>query len=121
MKTIYEDEDAKKRGWKHVGFGTYEDQSGRRYRKNKNGGWAEVGKDSPATATRSGNVHAEYEARVGELEQSGMDRSDAQGVADLEFNSKYGKGWEQTRLREMISKIARKVLVEELQRRKVWR
>jgi len=35
-----------------------------------------------------------YEARVQELEAEGMTRSDAQGVADVEFAQSYGVGWE---------------------------
>ena len=35
-----------------------------------------------------------YELRVCELEAEGMTRSDAQGIADVEFNTKYGFGWE---------------------------
>ena len=36
----------------------------------------------------------EYEQRVQELEAEGLTRSDAQGVADMEFMQKYGPGWE---------------------------
>ena len=36
----------------------------------------------------------QYQQRVQELEAEGMTRSDAQGVADAEFNQQYGLGWE---------------------------
>jgi len=36
----------------------------------------------------------EYEQRVQELEAEGITRSDAQGIADVEFMQKYGPGWE---------------------------
>jgi hypothetical protein len=36
----------------------------------------------------------QYEIRVTKLEAEGMTRSDAQGIADVEFNTKYGFGWE---------------------------
>lgn len=35
-----------------------------------------------------------YETRVQELEDEGMTRGDAQGVADAEFMQSYGTGWE---------------------------
>jgi len=35
-----------------------------------------------------------YEKRVQELENEGLTRSDAQGVADAEFITQYGPGWE---------------------------
>jgi hypothetical protein len=36
----------------------------------------------------------EYQKRVQELEDQGLTTSDAQGVADAEFITKYGPGWE---------------------------
>lgn len=36
----------------------------------------------------------EYQKRVQELECQGLPTSDAQGIADVEFNDKYGRGWE---------------------------
>jgi hypothetical protein len=50
---IREDEEAEKRGWKHLGFGTYEDQSGNRYRKDDAGNWQPVGQEQPATPTQA--------------------------------------------------------------------
>lgn len=38
--------------------------------------------------------HELYAQRVAELEAEGLETSDAQGVADLEFNNRYGVGWE---------------------------
>lgn len=40
------------------------------------------------------NIWQLYQARVQELEAEGMTRSDAQGVADVEFMGTYGPGWE---------------------------
>ena len=40
------------------------------------------------------NPMADYEKRVRELEDEGLETSDAQGVADVEFMKKYGRGWE---------------------------
>ena len=37
-----------------------------------------------------------YESRVSELEGEGLDRGDAQGIADVEFEKKYGRGWERS-------------------------
>ena len=49
---IREDEEAEKLGWKHLGFGTYEDQSGNRYRKDDAGNWQPVGQEQPATTAQ---------------------------------------------------------------------
>jgi len=57
---------------------------------------------------QSGGVHDEYEKRVGELEGEGMTRSDAQGIADMEFDKKHGRGWERSSLREMIRRMVSK-------------
>lgn len=40
------------------------------------------------------NIWTEYENAVQALKSEGLDRSDAQGIIDLEFNEKYGMGWE---------------------------
>lgn len=53
--------------------------------------------DEPST-----NAHDDYERRVRELEDEGMDRSDAQGITDLEFDQRLGKGWERTSLKELL-------------------
>jgi hypothetical protein len=65
-----------------------------------------------AKKQQSGGVHDEYEKRVGELEGEGMTRSDAQGIADMEFDQKHGRGWErkglsESSLREMIRRMSR--------------
>ena len=102
---IHEDDEAKQRGWKHLGFGTYEDSSGKRYKRDDSGNWKELGvtttsapkassTPAPSASSAKPNVHDEYEARVGELEGEGLDRGDAQGIADTEFEKKYGRGWE---------------------------
>jgi len=52
---IHEDDDAAKRGWKHIAFGTWEDQSGNRYRKDDAGNWQPVepdGQAQPATTAQ---------------------------------------------------------------------
>jgi hypothetical protein len=46
------------------------------------------------SAASSGDKMADYEKRVRELEDEGLDTSDAQGVADAEYMKKYGRGWE---------------------------
>jgi len=67
---------------------------------------------SKAASAGGGSVHDDYEKRVGELEGEGMTRSDAQGIADMEFDQKHGKGWErkglsEVSLREMIRRMSR--------------
>jgi hypothetical protein len=44
---LREDDEAKQRGWKHIGFGTYEDPSGKRYRRDDGGSWKEIGSSDP--------------------------------------------------------------------------
>jgi hypothetical protein len=39
-------------------------------------------------------LQEQYAQRVAELEAEGLCTSDAQGVADAEFMSQYGLGWE---------------------------
>jgi hypothetical protein len=97
---LYEDDEATQRGWKHIAFGTYEDPSGKRYRRDDGGNWKEVGSDTTSTGTMG-----DYESRVSDLEGQGMTRSDAQGVADLEFEKKHGKGWETGGTSEKQSQI----------------
>lgn len=36
----------------------------------------------------------EYEKQVQALEAEGLTTSDAQGIVDMEFNDRYGLGWE---------------------------
>jgi hypothetical protein len=40
---IHEDDEAKQKGWKHIAFGTYEDQSGNRFKRDASGSWQPVG------------------------------------------------------------------------------
>jgi hypothetical protein len=70
-----------------------------------------------AAVAPAGNIHGEYESRVSELEGEGMTRSDAQGIADMEFDQKHGRGWESSSLREMIRSITQKLVREELRRK----
>ena len=93
---LQEDDEAKQKGWKHIAFGTYEDPSGNRFRKDSTGSWQPVGPKSATTAPMQSpaNPMADYEKRVRELEDEGLETSDAQGVADVEFMKKYGRGWE---------------------------
>lgn len=37
---------------------------------------------------------AQYEKKVQGLENEGMTTSDAQGIVDMEFNDRFGLGWE---------------------------
>jgi hypothetical protein len=40
------------------------------------------------------NIWAEYEKEVRRIEREGVSRSDAQGIVDVQFNRKFGFGWE---------------------------
>ena len=68
------------------------------------------------TDTAATDAHAEYEERVTGLEGEGMTRSDAQGIADMEFDKKYGRGWERSSLKEILRTAVHKIIREELRR-----
>jgi hypothetical protein len=41
--TLYEEEDPTKWGWKHIAFGTWESPTGKRFKKDEDGEWRQVG------------------------------------------------------------------------------